>query len=240
MKTLRHAYIYGSATICSVLLLFSPVSRSQNTTKHDAPAQQPNASSPPLPKSSDNKNPNPPIGVGPTEGSINGNTYTNDFFQFSFSFPEGWKLLGKDAEAEQNPGTAVLLLVGSAERQTHGSRWICISAAKIPSGQGSLTAEAFLKTEASVFKQGASMEPNKGPAPVLPKRDPTEISLGGMRMARLELRGNINNNPIRSVHLAMISKGYIVLIMLSDPDGAASGVEAAQAINSLHFFGKIN
>jgi hypothetical protein len=245
MIRVLYRLIYRSVSLCGILLLLSPVLHTQNITLSwpNAPVEQPKASSAPPPKSSATAHlSRPPIGGQPTDGSINGNTYTNNFFQFSLRFPEGWKDLGRDTKVTEKDGrkVAVLLTLGTIDRQTHGIRVISISTASIPSGLGSITAKDFLKRDANGFNLASSMKLQTNQFAMLPTGEPTEISIEGRRIARLDMTGKVNNIDERWMSLMMIDRGYGVLFMFLDPSGGESGGEAAQAIKSLHFLSKTN
>jgi tetratricopeptide (TPR) repeat protein len=187
--------------------------------------------------------PNRPIGGQPTDGSINGSIYTNSFFQFSLRFPDGWKVLNNDVEVGEASGkVGVLLVVGSVDKQVHGTRWIIIAAAKLPPASDHINAEDFylknyLKGVAEAFK-GADHQ--MGRTPLLLSGNPTETTIEGRRVVRLDMTSQVNNIPVRWSQLLTIAREYGLLLMFSDPVEGGSGIEAAQAIKSLHFLGKTN
>ena len=60
----------------------------------------------------------------PTNGSINGNVYTNNFFQFTVQFPAGWRVVPMESHPQVNAKGMLsygLLLVGSLDGQGHGA-----------------------------------------------------------------------------------------------------------------------
>jgi hypothetical protein len=245
MNKLSHSSLYGSVAVYGLFLLLCLISRSQNITLSwpDAPAKPPKTSSPPPATSTDAKPSNAPDADRPTDGSIKENIYTNRFFQFSLPFPEGWKVLGSDSgpAAMSNGPAYVLLMVGSPDRQLHGTRWIAISAAHPNSASGIATAEEYLKNWANTIKVVSPTMLERGQTPPVITGEPTEISIGGRRMARLDMTFQVNvqgnNYPIRGSQLAIIEQGYLVLFIISDPSGNESDHDAAaQVINSLHFF----
>ena len=242
----------GCVVSCCLFSIFVPLARPQNVTLSwpDAPAKQPdapakppdapakkaNATPVPTPKTRVTSHPSSPNVERPTDGSISGNTYTNNFFHFSLPFPEGWKVLGNDVALEDMNKGDILLLVGWADRQTHGFRSIVISANVPPSTSGSITAMEFLKREADATTLASSMNLLKDSIHWQPTEEPTEISIGGKRMARLEMRGPDNSVTTQWSQLAIIDRGYFVLFQFMDLAGNLPGTRAGQTINSLHFF----
>jgi hypothetical protein len=184
----------------------------------------------------------------PTDGSINGGVYTNNFFQFTVQFPTGWKVLSMGAGPQASPKSIayVLLMVGSPDTQMHGTRWITIAAGQPPASSAplSVTAEDLTKREADALKAVIAMDPSIGNK-FRPAGEPSEISIAGKRMARLDITGQVNvqgkDYDVVTSQLAMIERGYLVLFCFSDPKGQESDREAAwKAMDSLHFFGKTN
>jgi tetratricopeptide (TPR) repeat protein len=195
---------------------------------------------------SDAKHPTALITPQPNDGSIEGNTYANSFFQFSLPFPDGWRVLSRDSDPEAKDGATVyvLLMAGSLDRQRHGARWITIVAARPASHSGSMTAEDYLRRQAYAIKLGSPIAFLMGETPIRAEK-PTEISIDGRRLARLDLTTQLNvqgnNYSARVSELAIIERGYLVMFVFSDPSGSESNHEAAaQTINSLHFFGQTN
>jgi hypothetical protein len=92
----------------------------------------------------------------PTDGSINGGVYTNNFFQFTVQFPAGWKVLPIDSRPQISAKAIsyVLLIVGSPDSQMHGTRWIAIAAAHPPASSPpfGVTAEDVARREADALK----------------------------------------------------------------------------------------
>jgi hypothetical protein len=184
----------------------------------------------------------------PIDGSINGGVYTNNFFQFTVQFPAGWKVLsaGTGPQANAKAISYILLMVGSPDRQVHGTRWIAISATQPPASSAPLnvTADDLLKREADALKAATAMAPSIGNKYRL-AGEPSEISIAGKRMARLDTAGQVDvqgkDYDYVTAQLAIIERGYLVLFLFSDPEGQESDREAARkAMDSLHFFGKTN
>jgi hypothetical protein len=184
----------------------------------------------------------------PIDGSITRGVYTNNFFEFTVQFPAGWKVLssGDGPRASAKAISYVLLLVGSPDSQMHGTRWITISATQplAPSAPLSGSPDAILKREADALKAVTAMAPSIGNKLRL-TGEPSEISIAGKRMARLDTAGQVDvqgkDYDYVTAQLAIIERGYLVLFLFSDPKGQESDREAARkAIDSLHFFGKTN
>jgi hypothetical protein len=181
----------------------------------------------------------------PTDGSINGGVYTNNFFQFTVQFPAGWIVLstGSGPQANAKATSYVLLLVGSPDSQMHGTRWIAISAARplASSPPFGVTAEDVAKREADALKAEIAMAPNLGKK-FRPAGEPFEISIARKHLARLDLIGQVNTQgkdyDAVSSQLFIIERGYLVLFNFTDPEGQESDREASRkAMDSLNFFG---
>ena len=184
----------------------------------------------------------------PIDGSINGGVYTNNFFQFTVQFPADWKVLSKGGGPQANAKAIgyVLLIAGSPDRQVHGTRWIAIGATRPPASSAplSVTADDLLKREADALKAATAMAPSIGNKFRLAE-EPSEISIAGKRMARLDTAGQADiqgkDYDYVTAQPAMIDRGYLVLFLFTDPKGQESDREAARkAMDSLHFFGKPN
>ena len=52
----------------------------------------------------------------PTDASINGNIYTNNFFQFAVQFPAGWKVLRMDSRPQVSAKASSYILLISLQR----------------------------------------------------------------------------------------------------------------------------
>lgn len=134
----------------------------------------------------------------------------------------------------------LLLLIWTINKQARTKRSITITATNLPSDSGGITAEDLLKRAASAIKLGSLQDLEKSPIPWAPTGDPTEISIGGKRVARLDLTGRINNYTARWSQLAIIDRGYIVQFHFVDESGDATQIQAVQSIKSLRFFGSAN
>jgi hypothetical protein len=245
MNKLLHSSFFGFIAICGLFIDFCPISRSQDTTLSSPnPAAAPlKPSSAPQAKSTDSKEPAAPTDRRPPTGSINGNTYTNDFFRFSLPFPKSWASLGHDSAAQMKAGITsyVLLIVGGVDRQTHGTRWIAMAAGHPAPDSGHVTAEEYVKRMADAIRAVNST----GDETMKLIGEPTEVSIGGRRMARMDMTVQTNsqgkNETNRGSSLVMIERGWVLIFTLSDTSGTESDSEsAAQTINSLHFFGNKN
>lgn len=238
MKRLLGFVCCRCVLLCCLFLPFCPASRSQNITLNwpEAPGKQLQSNSSP-PKSSVTEHPNPATG-GPTDGSLRGHTYTNNFFRFSLSFPEGWKVLIVD-KGQADKGD-VLLYVWTVEKKTNGKSVIVISSTNLPSDFPGITAEELLKRVANGAKLGLMPDPWKTSIHWVPTTEPRRISIGGKQVARLDLTGRASNYSVRWSQLALIHRGCLVMFQFADPDGDATEMQAMQSINSLHFFGSAN
>jgi hypothetical protein len=153
----------------------------------------------------------------PSDGSINGGVYTNNFFQFTVQFPAGWKVLSKGYGPQENAKAIgyVLVIVGSPDSQMHGTRWIAISATQRPASSVPLsgTADDLLKREADALKAATAMAPSIGNKFRL-TGEPSEISIAGKRMARLDTAGQVDvrgkDYDYVAAQLAMIDRGSVL------------------------------
>lgn len=182
----------------------------------------------------------------PNNGSINGNVYTNNFFQFTVQFPPGWKVISMDTgpQVTANQTSYVLLIVGGLGSQMHGTRWISIAASRPSSAPLDVNANDLAKREADALMAVAAMDSNRGKEFRL-AGGPSEISIAGKRMTRLDITGQVNaqgkDYDFVSSQLAIIERGYLVMFVFTDPKGQESDREAARkAMDSMHFFGKTN
>jgi hypothetical protein len=186
-------------------------------------------------------------GQQPTDGAIKEDVYTNNFFKFTIQFPSGWKVLstGSGPELSAKAASLMLLLVGSADKQMYGNRWIMIAAAYPPAGSPPFrfTADGLAKSEADLLNDELAMAPDTGRklGPV-PLGKPFETTIGGKRLVRLDISAHSNvegkDYDVVTSQLATIERGYLILLYFSDPKGQESESEAARkAMNSLHFFG---
>jgi|HubBroStandDraft_4_1064222.scaffolds.fasta_scaffold166405_2 hypothetical protein len=139
----------------------------------------------------------------------------------------------------------MLLLVGSADKQMNGNRWIMIAAAYPPAGSPPFrfTADGLAKSEADLLNDELAMAPDTGRklGPV-PLGKPFETTIGGKRLVRLDISAHSNvegkDYDVVTSQLATIERGYLILLYFSDPKGQESESKAARkAMNSLHFFG---
>jgi hypothetical protein len=184
----------------------------------------------------------------PINGSINGGVYTNNFFQFTVQFPAGWKVMtvGSGPQANATAISYVLLLVGSPDSHMHATRWITIFATRPLAASAPLgvTAEDVAKREADALKAATAMAPSIGNRFRL-AGEPSEISIAGKRMARLDVTGQLNvqgkEYEYVTSQLAVTERGYLIVFCFTDPNGQESDRDAARrAMDSLHFFGKPN
>lgn len=189
-------------------------------------------------KPADANKPSAPANKGPADGAINGHSYTSNFFHLSFSFPEGWNVIstGASPQVDATGATAyVLLIVGSADRQMHGTRWITIGASRPPAGARALSAEDYAKLAASVFKQFG------GGDNIHLIREPTKVRLGKRDMTRFDLTAPVTvqgtKYDTQITYSWTIERGYLLMFVSSDPAGHPSDDgSAAKALNSLTFF----
>jgi YD repeat-containing protein len=179
----------------------------------------------------------------PIDGSMVGRTYTNKFFDFSIKLPENWIVLAADQVAGQNTKAVAyaLLAAGSRDKQMHGTRWIVVAASR-PRGStlSQKSALNLAEQEASGLNFMTSMGLAKGFQPI---GKPSEVLLGGTRMARLHLAAEVDvgdaSYDTRISQLTLVERGYLLMFISSDSLGGESDAEsAAKALNSLRFYGQ--
>jgi hypothetical protein len=113
-----------------------------------------------------------------------------------------------------------------------------------PTHHLSVTADDVATRQADVIKAVRAMAPDLGKK-FRTVGEPSEISVAGKRMVRLDLIAQVNvqgkDYDAVSSQLAIIERGYLVLFYFTDPKGQESDCEAARkAMDSLVFFGKNN
>lgn len=258
MKRVPNFPFFGSLAFFCVFLSFCPVARSQNITLKwpDPPPNQPKPATSSQPGSTSAPQPGPPMGKRPSDGSTVGNIYTNNFFQFSLQFPDGWEASSAGSPmAITNRGGAIVsgtdpvlrsavqaaalrvykLLVaveGKSGGKSYSTRSISIYAVSLPASISGNAAEDFLKVVSSAFVKSGS--------PLQPTGEPTELSIQGKTLAREDYSGNINNNNARVSQLALVDRGYLILFTIGNPTGDESDDVVAQVMYSLHFYGTAN
>lgn len=195
----------------------------------------------PQAKSADASKPPVPVDRRPSDGAINGHSYTSNFFHFSLTFPEGWKVIaignGVDPRVDPTGATGyVLLVVGTADKQHH-TRWIAIGALRPSAGPSALSSEVAAKYAAMAIKLFGGGEN------VHLTMEPTKIQLGNRDMTRFDhtdpvtIQGTKYDTQV--TNLWTVERGHLLMFISSDPVGNESNDgSAAKALNSLNFFEK--
>jgi hypothetical protein len=152
--------------------------------------------------------------------------------------------MDNDPQVSANTTSCVLLIVESPDSQMHGTRWITIAASRPSSAPLNVNANDVAKRQADALMAVAAMDPNLGKEFRL-AGGPSEISIAGKRMARLDVTGQVNVQgkacDLVSSQLAIIERGYLVMFVFTDPKEQESDREAArEAMDSMYFFGKTN
>jgi|HubBroStandDraft_6_1064221.scaffolds.fasta_scaffold112052_2 tetratricopeptide (TPR) repeat protein len=189
-------------------------------------------------------------GQRPDDASIDGNTYTNKFFGFSLQFPDGWAVMGADAQRNAVKfGASVIaggdqtmqdvipaalahsypllfVMEGKSGGQGISTRSIQISAVEEAEGSDLASGEDFLKAEAKMYRQLQWPLQAIGP--------PVEMPVGGRVVWRLDMTIQINGTFSRAAEIATIEKGYLLLFEVLSPD--QEGLDALlQNMNSVRF-----
>ena len=189
-------------------------------------------------------------GQRPDDGSVDRNTYTNRFFQFSIQFPENWIVMGADAQRNvaklggemlaggdqtlrdaQQAGAAhayqlLYVTAGKSGAQNYSTRSIQISAFDSTIMPDVTSCEDFLKSSAKLFQRLQTPLQATGP--------PVEMSVGGRRLWRMDLTIRVNDSLNRASEIVTIEKGYLLLFVLSSPDQTGLD-ELLQNMSSLRF-----
>jgi TonB family protein len=196
-----------------------------------------------------NNGPQSANGQSPDDGSVSRNTYTNRFFGFSLEFPEDWVVMGAEAQRNlakvggemlaggdqtladaQQAGAAhayqLLFVTAGHSGQSFNTRSIQISALDLAVAPEITSGEDYLKSSAKILLRLHS--------PLQASGVPTEISMNGNILWRMDITTRINENLSYGSEIVAIQKGYLLLFTLSSPDQA--GLESLlQDMKSLRF-----
>lgn len=128
-----------------------------------------------------------------------------------------------------------LFWVGTANKQTEAPSWILIYAFKPAASAPNATPDNFLKVQAEAIKRVSADYLKKGQPPPVTAGEPSEFTISGRQLARLDQTAEVNGKHTAVVTLVMAERGYLVSFMFSDPIQDESN-PAAKEINSLRFF----
>ncbi len=235
--------------ICAVMitcasLIFCRFAYSQTVTLKwpKQPASHPSPQANPQPRSTNNQQ-SSALDRRPLAGSIVAGTYTNNFFDFSVEFPQNWVVIFVNQGPQESPKAVAyaLLLVGSRDKQMHGTRWVTIIAARpFGSNLSAASAQKLVENQADAFNLIDSMGLGRGLQPI---GKPTEVLLGGRHMTRLHLAAEVKVQGIthetQGSQLALAERGYLLMFISSDPVGRESDAGSAmKALDSLRFSGE--
>ncbi len=244
MPKITFHLVFAIVVACASLVICRITYSQAIRLKGDKTAAQPSAQASPSAKSKDIEQPTHLLDRRPFDGSIVGRKYTNKFFNFSIEFPENWIVILVNQDPKESPkGVAyALLAVGSRDKQMHGNRWIVIAATRPHDSSLSATSvRSLIEKEANDIDLVRSMGLGKGFRPI---EKPSEVLLGGRRMTRLHLAAESNaggsDYETRWSQLALVERGYLLMLISSDPVNRESDAESAvRALDSLRFFGEV-
>lgn len=191
-----------------------------------------------------------PEGQRPDDGKVDRNTYTSRFFGFSLQFPENWLPLSADAaRAASGLGAAMISdndrSIEDAARagRAHAYPLLFVMPA---SGQG-ITSKAIqiqaldsaalglTLTSGKDFLESSTRLYRKMHLPMRASGPPTEISVDGKSLWRLDLTLQVDNNTHYLSEIAMVRNGFLLLFFFSSPDQAGFN-DLLQYVNTLRFF----
>jgi len=180
---------------------------------------------------------NGPEGAGgqrPDDASVDGNIYTNKFFQFSLQFPEDWTVMSADAQknvaklgGEMLAGRDQFFLdahqafaahsyplffvtAGKSGDRSYSTRSIQISALDPTVTTGITSAADFLTSSAKIAQQLQTPVQSVGP--------PVGMTVGGRLLWRMDMTMRINDSLSYFTEIVTIERGYLLLFVLSSPD----------------------
>ncbi len=186
----------------------------------------------------------------PDLGSVSNNTYTNQFFGFSYEFPRGWTVLGAEAgrtmlqiggamlangdptfqdvqQAVSRNDYPLLFAQGGLTKEGALSlRSVQIHALNVRLAPGVQSGEGFAKKMAPLLGQFQGAMETMGP--------PEELQVGGKKFWRLNLTIKVGSATTSVSEIAIVEKGYLLLFVFTaqDADGRDDLVKTMQ---SLHF-----
>lgn len=139
----------------------------------------------------------------PDPGQVSGRVYQNDFFGFTYTFPDGWKLIG-DKNAGQNPsdvnrGTLIIGTPGYPPDITA----VAISFDQIPDASG-LTPREYITDQRSRPPQNQ----------LKLQGDVVDYSWGGQPFVRQVYSGKIGRGQMWQVDSVIFVKGYLLQVRL--------------------------
>jgi len=190
-------------------------------------------------------------GPKPEDGSTSLNVYTNNFFDFTYSFPKGWTVLSSDAargvlefgresistgDATDTDTRRVVArqshaLLYVVEGQTGGQpismKSVLVSAFDVRIFP-EITPESYFKTIAPGLKQLG--------VPAEPAGAPEQVNIGGRAFWKEELVVHTATSSVHESQWVTSDKGFILMFQVSSSDvaGLAEIEESLQSIRFLH------
>jgi len=188
----------------------------------------------------------------PDLGSVSGNLYSNDFFEFTYEIPDGWTVLSTEAgRALVEVGGALIstgdptepetkkvalqrgyplltLMQGREKNQALAPRFVQIAALDAH-GAPDMDTLSFQTAVMNRLKQsGAGFDPQEAPK---------NISLAGREFANSHFVAHVASGQLYSSQYVRKEKGFMLMITLSAPDPTSLATMESN-LNSLHFLQK--
>jgi tetratricopeptide (TPR) repeat protein len=203
-------------------------------------ANNPDASSP----SSDR-----PSRQKPDQGSVSGNLYSNNFFQFTYEFPEGWTVLSSEAgRALVEFGGALISTGDPTEAETKmiamqiGSPLLTLMQRR---EKNQALATKFIQIVAFDAQDAPNMNPilfltaiadrlkQSGPGFELLDA-PRKVTIGSRDFANVHLAIHMTNGQAYTSQFVTKERGFLLMINLSAPDQQSLPI-LESTLNTLHF-----
>jgi hypothetical protein len=181
----------------------------------------------------------------PQNSELNGNTYTNHFFEFSFTYPRGWRLIsssvslidqaiparasqGNATTAQQSAEQRVYSLLLAVESTPHvpPDRWRRIGILATKLKHPSTSVPEHLRTGAEMLRQRGSRVQMIG--------NPEKMILADRQFWRQRMAQDENGHTYQLEIFVTKEKGYVLQVVLWAWD--AAGAQALEpVIQSLQF-----
>jgi hypothetical protein len=176
--------------------------------------------------------PPPPRAPSPAAGTVNGSTYTNQYFGLTLTLPAGWVVQGDAAKKEISEGGKKLM--GSKDPATdaqidkaiestlnlltatryardapsgeYNSGLMCL-AEKVPPGSIGVTDEDYIAVLKNTFKYSQ--------LPITLVKDGYTETVGGETFSVMDLSIDVSGTVVRQKYYAHIRRGYALSFILS-------------------------
>ncbi len=163
--------------------------------------------------------------ISPLDSTIEGNTYTNKYFRFKFTFPKGWIVVsepGKSSQQQTEGATSLLLVMDGNSAPLAEHRRIGIVANKLKTAKTSIPNQ--LRAGAEVLKRQNLHLQLAG--------DPERLNVQGHAVWRQKIVEMEHGKRELVILFAMERRGYALQFVIWSPDEADSNL----VINEVSFF----